>query len=66
MEVIYVLLPLALGMALFFLIAYAWAVRSGQMDDITTPAYRILIDDQPAKKEEKTEAKKDRSHSAEK
>lgn len=47
MEVILILLPLALGIALFFLIAYIWAVRSGQFDDTTTPAYRILIEDAP-------------------
>ncbi len=47
MEVILILLPLALGIALFFLIAFIWAVRSGQFDDTTTPAYRILIEDAP-------------------
>ncbi len=45
MEVVYFLLPLALGMALFSLAAYIWAVKSGQFDDTTTPAYRILVED---------------------
>ena len=28
-----------------FLAAFAWAVRSGQFDDTTTPAVRVLLDD---------------------
>ena len=28
-----------------FLVAFAWAVRSGQFDDTVTPALRILRDD---------------------
>lgn len=46
MEIIFVLLPLALTLAFIFLAAYIWAVRSGQFDDTTTPAYRILLDDE--------------------
>lgn len=49
MEIIFLLLPLALVIALIFLAAYIWAVRSGQFDDTTTPAYRILIEDTPDK-----------------
>jgi cbb3-type cytochrome oxidase maturation protein len=60
MEVIYILLPLALGLALFFLAAYIWAVRNGQFDDSTTPAYRILIEDSD-KSDEKPPADK-KSH----
>ncbi len=48
MEIIFVLLPLALTLAFIFLAAYIWAVRSGQFDDTTTPAYRILLDDEIA------------------
>jgi cbb3-type cytochrome oxidase maturation protein len=28
-----------------FLVAFAWAVRSGQFDDTLTPAVRVLLDD---------------------
>jgi cbb3-type cytochrome oxidase maturation protein len=28
-----------------FLVAFAWAVGSGQFDDTTTPPIRILLDD---------------------
>lgn len=51
MEIIFFLLPLGLSLALIFLAAYVWAVRSGQFDDTTTPAYRILIDDEAVKPE---------------
>ena len=47
MSVIFVLLPLALlfvGIALGW---FFWAVRSGQFDDLETPAVRILFDDEP-------------------
>lgn len=46
MEIIFVLLPMALIIAGFFLGAYIWAVKSGQFDDTTTPAHRILIEDE--------------------
>jgi len=28
-----------------FLVAFAWAVRSGQYDDVTTPPVRMLADE---------------------
>jgi cbb3-type cytochrome oxidase maturation protein len=30
-----------------FLGAFAWAVRSGQYDDVATPAERMLLDEHP-------------------
>lgn len=54
MEVIWLLLPIGLMIAGGFLISYFWAVRSGQYDDTTTPAYRILIEDEPAAGPERT------------
>jgi cbb3-type cytochrome oxidase maturation protein len=32
-------------MAVFFLIAFFWAVKDGQYDDEYTPGMRILVDD---------------------
>ena len=46
MSVIYVVLPVALVIAAAAVIAFMWAVRSGQMDDLETPAHRILHDDE--------------------
>ena len=39
------LIPLALGMGLFGLFAFFWALKSGQFDDMEGAANRILIDD---------------------
>ena len=45
MDIIYVLLPLAIGLALVGLFGFIWAVSRGQFDDLDTPALRILSDD---------------------
>lgn len=42
----YVLLPAALLFAVAAVIVFAWAARSGQFDDLETPAMRILGDDE--------------------
>ena len=45
MSVVYVALPFALLLALLFLAAFIWSVRSGQMDDLETPALRIFSEE---------------------
>ena len=45
MSVIYVVLPLALGIVLAAVLGYVWAARRGQFDDLDTPALRVLHDD---------------------
>ena len=45
MSVVYIALPVALLLALAGVVAFIWAVRSGQMDDLETPSLRILGDD---------------------
>jgi cbb3-type cytochrome oxidase maturation protein len=45
----FVLLPAALLFAAAAVIVFAWATRSGQFDDLETPAVRILGDDDPPK-----------------
>ena len=45
MSVIYVLLPVALALAAAALWAFIHAVRSGQYDDLDSPAVRMLMDD---------------------
>jgi cbb3-type cytochrome oxidase maturation protein len=42
---LYLVLPLALLVATAAVIAFAWTVRSGQLDDVDTPPLRILFDD---------------------
>ena len=47
MNVLYVLVPLALALALGGVAAFRWAVRDGQFDDVETPALRVLLEDDP-------------------
>ncbi len=48
MEILGLLIPAALGLGLIGLIAFLWALRSGQFDDMDGAALRILIDDEEA------------------
>ena len=45
MTVIFLLITVGAVVAGGFLVAFVWAVRSGQFDDTTTPAVRVLLDD---------------------
>jgi len=50
MSVLFIVLPLAVLMAIIAVAAFIWGVRSGQFDDLSTPGARILHDDEePAK-----------------
>ena len=46
MSVLYIVVPVALLLALAAVAAFVWAVRSGQLDDLDTPAQRMLHDDE--------------------
>ena len=52
MNVVYFLLPLTISLGLLFVAWFIWAVKKGQFDDLTTPAYRILLDDSVQKHSE--------------
>lgn len=41
-----ILIPIALGMGLVGLVAFLWAMRDGQYDDMDGAANRVLIDDE--------------------
>ncbi len=45
MIIIFLLIPLSIVVAAGFLLAFIWAVRSGQYDDTCTPAMRMLIEE---------------------
>jgi cbb3-type cytochrome oxidase maturation protein len=45
MSVVYILLPAAVVIALIYLVLFIISVRKGQFDDTTTPAVRMLFDD---------------------
>jgi cbb3-type cytochrome oxidase maturation protein len=48
MSVIVLLIAAGGVVAAGFLMAFVWAVRSGQFDDTHTPAVRMLVDDDGA------------------
>lgn len=45
MGVLYFLIPLALVVVTAAVIAFRWALASGQFDDLDTPSVRVLLDD---------------------
>lgn len=47
MSVLFIVVPIALVIAIASVSAFIWAVRNGQMDDLDSPAIRMLHDDQP-------------------
>ncbi len=46
MSVIWILVACSVAVALGFLIAFIWAVRTGQYDDKYTPSVRILFEEE--------------------
>jgi len=46
MNVMYFMIPVALLLAAGFVAACMWALSSGQFDDLETPSYRILKNDE--------------------
>ncbi|MBZ0264789.1 cbb3-type cytochrome oxidase assembly protein CcoS [bacterium] len=48
MSVIVLLIIASLTVAAGFLLAFVWAVRSGQYEDTYTPSIRVLLDDDDA------------------
>ena len=53
MSVLFIAVPLALAFALSAVIAFLWASRTGQLDDLDTPPLRMLHDDAQVDSEER-------------
>ena len=51
MNIFYLLIGVSLLVALVFLAAFIWAVKTGQFEDNETPSYRILFDDEPVEED---------------
>ena len=45
MNIIFLTLGVSITIAVIFLIAFIWATRKGQYDDLETPGHRMLLDD---------------------
>ncbi|OKL41521.1 cbb3-type cytochrome oxidase assembly protein CcoS [Pontibacter flavimaris] len=58
MYIIFLMIAVSVSVAAAFLVAFLWAVRSGQYDDDYTPAVRMLFDNEtpakPARKDDKS------------
>lgn len=46
MEIMVLMLLVSLGLGFGFLAAFAWANRNRQFDDLTSPAWRAILDDE--------------------
>lgn len=66
MSVIIVLIGFSLLVAIIFLVAFLWSVKSGQYDDDYTPSVRILFEDEKPGNETKVPASKITETKAEK
>ncbi|MCB1803271.1 MAG: cbb3-type cytochrome oxidase assembly protein CcoS [Gammaproteobacteria bacterium] len=49
MSILYLLIPLAVGLMAVAIAFFLWTVRTGQYDDLEGPAHRILMDDDDPK-----------------
>ncbi len=46
MSVLFIALPVAILIAFLFVLAFVWALKEGQYDDLSTPSVRMLFDDE--------------------
>jgi len=51
MSVLFVLVPLAILLVAVFVGFFVWSARTGQFEDLVTPAMRVLHDDPATRKE---------------
>jgi cbb3-type cytochrome oxidase maturation protein len=59
MSILFILIIISLTLASGFLIAFFWAVRSGQFEDDFTPSVRILFDDEMSADDDEAILKKE-------
>ncbi|MBL8475608.1 MAG: cbb3-type cytochrome oxidase assembly protein CcoS [Methyloversatilis sp.] len=48
MDILWLLVPLSVLIALGIGIVFVWSARSGQFDDLEGPAHRMMMDDDRA------------------
>jgi cbb3-type cytochrome oxidase maturation protein len=51
MESLYLLIPFSVVLVFVIGLVFWWSLKSGQMEDLEGPAYRILMDDDSPKSE---------------
>ncbi len=50
MSALFLVIPIALIVSAAAVIAFSWSVSKGQLDDLQTPALRMLEEDEPVRK----------------
>lgn len=51
MESLYILIPVSVILVFAIGIIFWWSLRSGQLEDLEGPAYRVLMDDDKPKED---------------
>ncbi len=59
MSIIFTLIPVGLVLLLVAVAAFFWAVRSGQYEDLDSPAWRVILDDDRAPPPQEPESAED-------
>lgn len=59
MEILIFLVPLASVVVAIAVWAFVWALRRGQFDDLDSPAWRIVFDDQERQRKAETDTDED-------
>ena len=62
MSILYLLIPLGLLLVGLAVAAFFWAVRSGQFDDLDSPAMSVVLDDDSRPARENRRQDKDSAH----
>lgn len=60
MESLYILIPLAILIVAIAVGVFAWAVKSGQFEDLDTEGKRILFEEKPRNDSSQTAEKHDK------
>lgn len=50
MDILFAVVPFSLFLLALAIYGFFWAIRSGQFEDMDSPAHRILFDDDEEKK----------------
>jgi cbb3-type cytochrome oxidase maturation protein len=58
MSIIFFTVPIALLLAIIFVVIFAIAAKGGQFDDLQTPAHKMLLDDEPTEDQKNIEERK--------
>jgi len=59
MEILFLMVPLGLILVALGIWAFFWAVGSGQFDDLDSPGWSVLADDEKQKRADETTSPRD-------